>query len=204
MILLKRLNELGKSFPTNLPSIVTKKGAPSAGAGGSGGRSPLDSPLLWIFMFVWQKKQICCAFSFLLWCFLLLLLLLHKRALGKKQLMVNLVFQRGQDVTRLQTAIFCVVPVLVQKVEYLFSSLLAGNEKNFLLLILFLLPLRKKAREKGAKKRLPIFLWLTRDYLLLTCFCLELANKQLVVDTTLTTQRKIFKKPQGNIDSFQR
>ena len=191
MILLKRLNELGQSFPTNLPSIVTKKGA------------PFDPPLLWIFMFVWQKKQICCAFSFLLWCFLLLLL--HKRALGKKQLMVNLVFQRGQDVTRLQTAIFCVVPVLVQKVEYLFSSLLAGNEKNFLLLlILFLLPLRKKAREKGAKKRLPIFLWLTRDYLLLTCFCLELANKQLVVDTTLTTQRKIFKKPQGNIDSFQR
>ena len=36
------------------------------------------------------------------------LAVLHKRvsSLGEKQLMVNLVFQRGQDVTRLQTAIF--------------------------------------------------------------------------------------------------
>ena len=42
--------------------------------------------------------------------------------------MVNLVFQRGQNVRRLQTAIFSVVPApLVQKVEYLFSVL----EKNF-------------------------------------------------------------------------
>ena len=42
--------------------------------------------------------------------------------------MVNLVFQRGQNVRRLQTAIFCVVP-LVQKVEYLFSS--SPGKKNF-------------------------------------------------------------------------
>ena len=40
--------------------------------------------------------------------FVMVFSVLHKRvsSLGEKQLMVNLVFQRGQDVTRLQTAIF--------------------------------------------------------------------------------------------------
>ena len=66
--------------------------------------------------------------------------------------MVNLVFQRGQDVTRLQTAIFCVVPVLVQKVEYLFSSLLAGNEKKLSSSHPFSVAPQKESKGEGSKK----------------------------------------------------
>lgn len=62
----------------------------------------------------------------LLWCFLL-----HKRvSLGEKQLMVNLVFQRGQDVTRLQTAIFFSVLFHWCKRLNIFSLLATKKKKK--------------------------------------------------------------------------
>ena len=108
---------LAKVFQPIYPLESLRKVRPPQALGGQGGAAPFSLN----FHVCVTKKADLLRLLFLLWCFLLLLLL-HKRALGKKQLMVNLVFQRGQDVTRLQTAIFCVVPVLVQKVEYLFSS----------------------------------------------------------------------------------